>query len=248
MVIGPTLGLVFVCVIMPAVMALAIAFDADRTPLAAKFLRLTTALTTTALCSGAIATWAAGLATGLQSTALSLALAGAMVGVIGTLARLRVSVDTARGLAGAALMAWLTWPIWMAPHWTNPAAAPWLDAMLPYQPLLAINAPAIALGPWSHQPIAYRYLLNLGQDVPYALPSSAWPAIFAHTVLAVLLITTGTYHCRRVARFDGNLSRPVIDRQQLRETAGRRDGDDAAGGGACSGSDPPAGHRRADAD
>ncbi|HEY0009391.1 MAG TPA: hypothetical protein VGB55_11750, partial [Tepidisphaeraceae bacterium] len=90
------------------------------------------------------------------------------------------------------LLAWLTWPIWMGPYWTNPRVARVLDPLVPYQPLLAANGAYAMLGEWAHQPIAYRYLTNLGQDVFYALPASAWPSALAHTLAALALLMIET--------------------------------------------------------
>lgn len=87
-----------------------------------------------------------------------------------------------------AWFAWLTWPIWLAAAWPHPAVAPWLDRLLPFNSLAAAGGVLIDLGDWTHMPIAYSHLVNLGQDVPYEPPASAWPAIVAHAALAAVVL------------------------------------------------------------
>jgi len=70
-----------------------------------------------------------------------------------------------------------------------------LDRLLPFNPLAAVGGVLIDLGDWTHMPIAYTHLVNLGQDVPYDPPASAWPAIIAHASAAVMI-----FSARRFAR------------------------------------------------
>ena len=74
---------------------------------------------------------------------------------------------------------WLSLPIWLR---TDPAAT--LSA---YHPLFAMNGACDTLGIWTQQPILYR-LTTLGQDVPFELPSSIWPCVIAHGVIALTLL------------------------------------------------------------
>ena len=90
----------------------------------------------------------------------------------------------AAGVTGLA-WAWLAWPIWLGPTLATSALAPptWVTAV---HPLLAVNAAAVSLGIWTQQPLAYQ-LTPLGQDLAYAMPSSAWPCALAQSTAAVIL-------------------------------------------------------------
>ena len=178
---GRSLGLVFFNVIVPAVLVLPLAGRGAVMPAVAT-------AAASGLLAGAIVAVAVRAGLGAQTAALATALALAVVGTAEILGRLARMADLGRAAGGGLLIAWLTWPIWMAPHWTNPAVARLLDPLVAVHPLLAINGAGLDLGPWSHAPIAYRYLLNLGQDVPYAMPSSAWPAVAVHALTAAVLL------------------------------------------------------------
>ena len=78
-------------------------------------------------------------------------------------------------------MAWLTWPVWLSP-WLTQRAADWLT---PAHPLFAVNAVLRHLGTWDRQPIAYRMLTVLNQDVPYRLPASIAPALLLHLLIGL---------------------------------------------------------------
>jgi hypothetical protein len=104
---------------------------------------------------------------------------------------LLAGVSLLRGRLGAAIvstlaMAWLAWPILLAGVRAEQAER--LAAILvPIHPPMALNGLLRDLGAWTHQPASYR-LMSLGQDVPYALPTSAWPCVFAHLSAAALLM------------------------------------------------------------
>jgi hypothetical protein len=191
---GRSLGLVFFGVIVPPLLTLPLAGRG-----AGRRLLVTTALC--ALLAGGVVAASIRPGLGVQTAALSAALALAMAGVVEILARSPRVADFARAMGGIALIAWLTWPVWMASLWADPAVARWLDPLVAIHPLLAINGAGLDLGPWSHAPIAYRYLLNLGQDVPYALPGSAWRAVATHAGAGAVLLG--------LARYDLRMSRAV---------------------------------------
>lgn len=77
-------------------------------------------------------------------------------------------------------LAWLTWPVWLSPRMT-PDLVAWLA---PAQPMLAINRAMLDLGVWTQQRLMYQFT-TLGQDVAYALPRSAWPAVLLHALIGV---------------------------------------------------------------
>lgn len=107
---------------------------------------------------------------------------GALAGLACSLNRLLRSAIPAAAGAMAAAMLWLAAPVWLA-H----ADVQWY---LPAHPLLAINGVLKNLGIWSQHPIAYQYLLNLGQDVPYELPG-IWPAAMIHLAIGVAGLVLG---------------------------------------------------------
>jgi hypothetical protein len=120
----------------------------------------------------------------LAAAALLVAAAFAAAGAARLLLRLRCPESVARCLTLTTLTAWLTWPVWLGVAWTDPAVAARLHPLVPYQPLLAVNGSFVPLGEWAHQPLAYKYLTNLGQDVFYAMPPTAWPAAAVHAAFA----------------------------------------------------------------
>ncbi len=85
-------------------------------------------------------------------------------------------------------LAWMTWPVWMSQAFATPIGVWTIDHLFAHQPLMAISGAFPQMGDWSHTPIAYKYLTNLGQDVLYARPTSAWSAIVSHGVLAIALL------------------------------------------------------------
>jgi hypothetical protein len=101
-----------------------------------------------------------------------------------------------RGLNGRAIVAaaivtvialmWITSPIWFASHLSHSNSDFYISWFAPPHPLLAINGILANLGIWSERPIAYAYLLNLGQDVPYTLPRSVWPCAGFHLLIGTL--------------------------------------------------------------
>jgi hypothetical protein len=76
---------------------------------------------------------------------------------------------------------WLTCPIWL-PASTGVR----IDSIISFHPLFAINGVLTHLGLWTQQPIAYRYLFTLGQDVPYTLPTSILPSVTVHLVVGAI--------------------------------------------------------------
>jgi hypothetical protein len=119
-----------------------------------------------------------GLLAWLQCYVLLAAVAFAVWGLALMLVRARLAAVYAAAIGVMAGVAWLAWPVWLAPWAGEQAAA----LLVPAHPLFAINAVVIELGIWTQQAIAYG-LVTLGQDVPYALPGSIWPAVLLHVLL-----------------------------------------------------------------
>ena len=111
---------------------------------------------------------------------------------LGIAARFRRVRLTPLSSASASLfvtLLWLTSPIWLLHHLQTPALLPVMHRLIAIHPLFAINS-AIPAVIWTESPIAYR-LMNLNQDVPYALPGSAIPCVLLHTVAGLILLAVG---------------------------------------------------------
>ena len=96
---------------------------------------------------------------------------------------LRIDAILSSALTVTLAMLWLSWPIWLSRTLT-PDMVDWLG---PAHPPLAVNGVLAHLGVWSEHAIAYRHLMNLGQDLPYQLPSSILVAVFAHVIAGGIL-------------------------------------------------------------
>ena len=109
-----------------------------------------------------------------------LSLGAALVGCVALLHRLHLPWVFASALSTALALAWLTWPVWLAPHVSDDAT---IARLVVAHPLFATNALFPHMGIWTEQATAYR-LTNLNQDVAYALPTSAWPSVVLHGLIA----------------------------------------------------------------
>lgn len=96
-----------------------------------------------------------------------------------------------------ASIAWLSWPIWLAPALRGRASAERTVAVL-----ITAN-PAFAMQgalsktfnvPWAQYRIAYR-LTNIGDDIPYQMPASIAPCLLLHGSIAVIAMLAA--HWRR---------------------------------------------------
>ena len=128
-------------------------------------------------------------------------LTGWLVAIIG----LASTVQRRSSLAGVWPMlvsfvgiAWLAWPIWLAPQLVAWQVEPPRLAV-GLHPLFATNAAELGRGIWTEQPNAYA-LTPLGQDLAYALPSSAWPAAACHGVIGCVCIALAVFRDRRRRR------------------------------------------------
>jgi hypothetical protein len=99
---------------------------------------------------------------------------------------LRCSAVVSSAIATIAVLAWLSFPIWLS----GALPGSQLKASVLLQPLFAINGVLPQLGIWTEQQVAYG-LTNVGQDVPYQLPASPWPAITFQLALSVLMFLGG---------------------------------------------------------
>ena len=107
----------------------------------------------------------------------------ALWGCARALRALRIDAIPSSALTITLAMLWLTWPIWLS----RALGANMIGWLVPAHPPLAINGVLAHLGVWSEHAIAYRHLMNLGQDVPYQLPSSILAGVFAHVIAGGIL-------------------------------------------------------------
>ena len=63
--------------------------------------------------------------------------------------------------------------------------------MVKMHPLFASNGILVDLGVWNEWPIAYRYLMHLGQDLSYTLPRSIAPAAAGHLLMGSIALLLG---------------------------------------------------------
>jgi hypothetical protein len=114
----------------------------------------------------------------LMCYAVLLAWAMALVGLCAIISPTRPNRASIPGSAIAMFLslAWLTCPVWLQ---TRAAV------VVPVHPLFALNRVLLDLGLWTIRPIAYRYLVSLGQDVPYELPGTIIPMLVLHLLVGV---------------------------------------------------------------
>ena len=125
-----------------------------------------------------------------------IAYAGCLAGVAMVLARGRIDRSIASALVTILGLAWLTWPIWFAPHLTGPSATRTAAVLVAAHPIFAVNGQLRQLGAWTHQGVMYR-ITSLGQDVPYELPPSVWPCVLVHAAIGALLVVIAMWSPRR---------------------------------------------------
>jgi hypothetical protein len=103
----------------------------------------------------------------------------ALFGVASVLERAIRSPIPAAAITTSLALLWLAWPIWFHQEY---------KFLVQIHPLLALNGIVPHLGLWQEQPIAYRWLMTLGQDVSYGLPRSILPSAAVHAVLGALFL------------------------------------------------------------
>ena len=84
--------------------------------------------------------------------------------------------------------AWLSWPIWLAPALRGRESSERVAAILiAANPTFAIQG-ALSNSfpvPWAQHRIAYR-LTNIGDDIPYEMPTSILRCVIAHGIIAAI--------------------------------------------------------------
>lgn len=136
----------------------------------------------------------------LQCALILLVFALALVALTHTLQSLRISASIAPALTTIVALAWLSFPIWFR---SERAAS-----LIAFHPIFAMNGTVKSLGIWTQQPILYR-LTTLGQDVPFALPTSIWPCVILHGVIAMLLLAPVQIQARADDELSDRQTRPT---------------------------------------
>ncbi len=125
----------------------------------------------------------------LKAYLLLLSLALLACGLPGLWRLARFSALSAGGLTVLLLALWLTAPVWLFHHLQSDALIDWMQRLIDIHPLFAMNA-TVESGIWTESPLAYR-VLNLNQDVFYAMPGGPWKSILFHGVLGALFLPVG---------------------------------------------------------
>lgn len=128
------------------------------------------------------------------SSAVVLAYAVALAGIVSALRLLRLSDIVSAALTVVLGLAWLTWPIWLSRTWNGEASAGWVNRLLVVHPALSVSLPH--LGHWDEQSVAY-HLTDLNQSVPYAPPHSVWMCVLLHALVGAALFALSVLFARR---------------------------------------------------
>lgn len=128
-------------------------------------------------------------------------LVACVLGVMGAavaLARFARTELFASAIVTVAVLAWLTWPIWLSAWIDQPSVVRAMDWLVPVHPLLALNGLLAHMGVWGELPLMYQ-LTSLGQDVPYSLPATVATCAALHFLFGGALLLLSTYGRRRPA-------------------------------------------------
>jgi hypothetical protein len=128
------------------------------------------------------------------SSAVVLAYAIGLAGIVSALPLLRLSAIVSAALTVVLGLAWLTWPIWLSPTWNGEASAGWVNRLVVVHPALSVSLPH--LGHWDEQSLAY-HLTDLNQSVPYAPPHSVWVCVLVHVLVGAALFELSALLGRR---------------------------------------------------
>lgn len=98
------------------------------------------------------------------------------------------------------LIAWFTVPVWASRLFLSASGETLAGFVTKYHPVFALNRVMLDSGAWTHRPMAYQFLTNLGQDVAYTLPDSIAPCVLLHITAGAVgwCVRLGG---RRIARY-----------------------------------------------
>jgi len=108
-------------------------------------------------------------------------------------------------------LAWLSWPIWLAPALRGRDSSERIAACLvAANPIFALQG-ALSQSfnvPWAQYRIAYR-LTNIGDDIPYQMPTSILLCVMIHGLIAASAMLGA--HWRKRATIPAAQERPPAD-------------------------------------
>jgi hypothetical protein len=119
-------------------------------------------------------------------------------GLAALLVRIRLSPPAAAAIVVVLALAWLSWPIWLAPA-IRGAGEDTVGGLVAANPTFAIQGALFKSFPvpWVQHAIAYR-LTNLGDDLPYLMPTSILRCVIAHALIALIAWSAAQWPARRV--------------------------------------------------
>lgn len=108
----------------------------------------------------------------------------------GALGGLCVKIRIPPAVVVVLAIAWLSWPIWLAPALRGRESSERIVARLvaanPTFAIQGVLAKSFNI-PWAQYRIAYR-LTNIGDDIPYTMPASILRCVFLHGAIAVIAL------------------------------------------------------------
>ena len=130
---------------------------------------------------------------------------------IGAVAALLVRIRIPPAVVVILALAWLSWPVWLAPALRGRASAERTVAMLvAANPTFAMQGALFKSFnvPWAQYRIAYR-LTNIGDDIPYTMPTSIVRCVILHGVVAIIALLAA--HWPRKAQSAAPPAHPPAD-------------------------------------
>jgi len=130
----------------------------------------------------------------LAAAILLLVYAFAAGGLGALVARIRIPPAVVVILA----IAWLSWPIWLAPALRGRESAERIVGRLVIvNPTFAIQGALLQSfpTPWAQCRIAY-HLTNIGDDIPYQMPTTIFWCVLLHGIIAVIAMLAGHWRWR----------------------------------------------------
>jgi hypothetical protein len=182
--LGATLGLAFAGFAIASLLSPPFAADdgASALPVRQRLLRQL------GLLLPILLSWMWGTAAGAWDASAAVQLAMLLIFYMASLATTATAIarvappSIASATVTIVAVAWLAWPIWTADWMTESLAS----RLVSVHPLFAANA-VTGLNPWPQHEVIY-HLTRLGQDVPYALPTSIWPAMLLNAAIVIVCL------------------------------------------------------------
>jgi hypothetical protein len=118
----------------------------------------------------------------------------AIAGVAALLQRIRIPPAAVVILS----LAWLSWPIWLAPALgRRESAERTVGVLVAANPTFAMQGALFQSFPvpWAQYRIAYQ-LTNIGDDIPYEMPASVFWCVLLHGSMALIAMLAAHWHWR----------------------------------------------------